>query len=67
MYRWCLWFASIHAIIDSILYAIRTILDDILPNLFGESSLTDAVRKQGEGWLITVFSVMINAGTYPRK
>ena len=67
MYRWCLWFASIHAIIDSILCAIRAMLDDILPNLLGELSLTDAVRKQGEGWLITVFSVMINAGTYPRK
>ena len=67
MNRWRIWFASIYAVIDSILYAIRAMLEDILPNLLGEISLTDAVRKQGEGWLTTVFSVMINAGAYPRK
>lgn len=65
MHRWCIWFDSLRAILDSILYAIRAMLDDILPNLLGEVSLTDAIRKRGEGWLITIFSVIINAGMYP--
>lgn len=65
MHRWRTWFASIRVIIDSILYSIRAMLDDILPNLLYEDSLTNTVRKQGEGWLITIFSVMINAGKYP--
>ena len=65
MHRWCVWFDSLCAILDSILYAVRAMLEDILPTLFGEVSLISTIRSRGGGWLITVFSVIINAGMYP--
>lgn len=67
MRRWQDWFASIHSVMDSILYSVRAMLEDLLPCLINEDSLASALRSQGEGWLITAFSVMINAGKYPLK
>lgn len=65
MHRWQAWFAAICPIIDSILYSILAMLEGLLPNLLDTASLLGALREQGEGWLITAFSVMINAGKYP--
>ncbi len=65
MLRWRHWFLSVSPIIESTLYSIRTLLDGILPSLLSEPSLTAVLRRLGEGWLITIFSVMINAGRYP--
>ncbi len=65
MHRWRHWFLSVSSSMESTLHSIRAMLDGILPNLLSEPSLTAALRRQGEGWLVTIFSVMINAGRYP--
>ncbi len=60
MHRRRHWFLSVGSSMESTLHSICAMLDGILPNLLSEPSLTAALRRQGEGWLITIFSVMIN-------
>lgn len=63
--RWRIWFEQILPFLEAALESLYADIADCIPTIISMVFYVDAVRANGEGWLVTILSTLINAGKYP--